>query len=64
MCQELQEHSTRAKPARVHCMNRFAGLHADEAGSVSSDEHMNSVDVNVNVVGHRIQALTGREGCE
>ena len=34
-------------------------LHVDEAGSVCSDENIGNVDVNVdvNVIGHRIQAL-------
>ena len=41
--------------------NRFAQLHVDEADSVCSDEHMDSVDANVdvNVIGHKIQALEG-----
>ena len=40
-------------------MNRLAQLHLDEAGSVCSDEHMDSVYVNVdvNVIDHRIEAL-------
>ena len=39
----------------VHCVNRFAQLHVDQAGSVCSDVHIDSVDV----IGHRIQALEG-----
>ena len=53
----LQDHSRRAKPVRVECVNRFDQL--DQAGSLCSDKHMDSVDVNVdvNVLSNRIKAV-------
>ena len=55
--EELQEHSTCAKHVHVHCVNRFAHLHVAQAGSVCSDEHR--INIDVNVIGHKIQALEG-----
>ena len=55
------------KPTCVDCVNRFAQLQVDQADNVCI--HMDSVDVNigVNVLGHRFQALEAikeRESCE
>ena len=41
----LEDSSRSTKPAHVECMNRFA--HLDQAGSLCSDTHMDSVVKNV-----------------
>ena len=51
---------TCTKPVHwVHCVNRFAQSHVDQAGKVCGDEYIDSVvfHIDVSVIGHRIQAL-------
>ena len=51
---------SRSKPAHIDCINRFEPL-SEQADSSCSDEHIDTLHVDVNLVKGKVKALGGNK---